>query len=152
MTLSCYFYATYGYIFVSSCYNLTIFQDYNFIHLYTLLTRKTNSSCSEIYVFNQRGGCTKYISTGVQSINPLFQIIKKRESSKSQSGNYFVGGDFSQEVAGTLPQNRFPGPMRSYIVKENNICSAVSEILRYTQTQTIQSLLFYEDSELANFW
>ena len=44
--------------------------------------------------------------------------------------------DFSWE-GGTLPQNSykpFPGPMRSFPVRENPIGSAVNEILRYRQT------------------
>ena len=46
------------------------------------------------------------------------------------------------EGVSTLPPKdlTFPGPMRSYTVKENHIGSAVSEILRYRQ------------KKLANLW
>ena len=45
-------------------------------------------------------------------------------------------GVFSLDVGGTLSQNSFktfPGPIRSFTVKENYIGSAVSEIPRYRQ-------------------
>ena len=43
----------------------------------------------------------------------------------------FSWSDFSLEDVGTLPKNSYnpsPGPMRSYIVKENHIGSPVSEM------------------------
>ena len=48
-------------------------------------------------------------------------------------GLFSSGGYFSLEGGETLPQTviTFPGAMRSYTVKDNDIAVAVSEILRY---------------------
>ena len=53
--------------------------------------------------------------------------------------------DFSWKGGGTIPQISYK-PSRSYPVKESPIGSAVSEILRYTQTdrQTDILLLYYK--------
>ena len=64
------------------------------------------------------------------------------------TSRYAHRGDFSGEGGGNLPNsNSFkpsPGPLRSYIaVKENHICSAFSEILRYRHTKIL--LLYYKD-------
>ncbi len=85
------------------------------------------------------------------TLNVFFlQISNLRKNCLScvmKSENIFC--DFSWEGGGTLPQNsqkNFPGPMRSYSVKENPIGSAVSEILWQRQTDIL--LLYYKDQRL----
>ena len=50
------------------------------------------------------------------------------------------------------PPKEFPGPMRSYIVKENHIGSVASKILQYKQkTQKLTNiLLLFHKNETKN--
>ena len=59
--------------------------------------------------------------------------------------------DISWEVGGTLLQNSYKSylePIRSCIVKENHIDSAVSEILSYRQTKPSNFILSYQDCQI----
>ena len=64
------------------------------------------------------------VGSGGREVQPIdFMFIKKSKK--------YWGDD------GTLPKKQFytfPGPLKSYIVKENKIGSVVSEIIWYTQT------------------
>ena len=65
----------------------------------------------------------------------LYFIFKKKKWKRNFEG-YF----FSWEGGGTIPQNSYK-PSKTY-EKKNYIGSAVSEILRYTQTNII--FLYYK--------
>ena len=60
------------------------------------------------------------------------------EASKKQKKNlFFSRGDSLGSLVVNFPKKyfkTFPGPMKSYIVKENHIGSAVRKILWYKQT------------------
>ena len=63
--------------------------------------------------------------------SPHLLIFKKGKGKKKlEEGHFFSIGHFSSDSGGTLLE-----PMKSYTVKKNHIDSAVSEILRYRQTQ-----------------
>ena len=49
-------------------------------------------------------------------------------------GVQFIKGGFSLEDFGTLPKT-FPGPERSFTVKENHISSVINDILRKTHVE-----------------
>ena len=82
----------------------------------------------------------------------LYCILKK----KLGRGNFFLWAT-SWEGGVTLPLNylkTFPGPMRSYTVKKNHIGSAVSEIIRYKQTdrKTFRNLVNFIPGIDAQTW
>ena len=84
-------------------------------------------------------------------ITQSFILDLNRKFLKILRGEYFLWSISLERVVVPSPPKiviTFPGSIRSYPVKDNYIGSAVSEILRYKQTekQTNILLLYYKDN------
>ena len=73
---------------------------------------------------------------------PLLIVVLKR-SYKYNWGFIFFLGRFHFLGWWYSRQKTFPGPMRSYSVKQNHIGSEVSEILRYKQTTRLLLVVLF---------